>query len=118
MHLHFNYIVAAFIRAISISCGNGFNFRHLPQSIHSKTPKRTGKKFDTNGNVLPSPGITIICHLPQDNQLYKAHLPITPAEPITKVYTLLPLPSWDMTVFEGVCDLRYKPEHLARRSGS
>ncbi|KAH0489691.1 hypothetical protein TgHK011_010109 [Trichoderma gracile] len=85
---------------------------NLPQSIHSGNAQWAGEKFDTNGNVLPFPGNTIISHLPQDSHLYKALLPIhekLQQSRFTKSYALLPPTSWHMTIFEGVCDQRRKP---------
>lgn len=83
------------------------------ENIHAGAAKWTGEKFDEKGNVLPFPGNTIICHLPQDSELYKPLLPIheiLQKSRFTKFYTLLPPPSWHMTVFEGVCDTRRKRE--------
>ncbi|KAL7954947.1 RNA ligase/cyclic nucleotide phosphodiesterase [Trichoderma compactum] len=74
------------------------------ENIHAGAAKWTGEKFDNNGNVLPFPGNTIICHLPQDSELYNTHLSIheiLQKSRFTNFYTLLPPPSWHMTVFEG-----------------
>ncbi|KAL7941151.1 RNA ligase/cyclic nucleotide phosphodiesterase [Trichoderma barbatum] len=83
------------------------------ESIHAGPAKWTGKKFDANGNVLPFPGNTIICHLSQESEMHKALMPIfemLQKSRFMKFYTLLPQSSWHMTVFEGVADQRRKRE--------
>ncbi|RFU82163.1 duf1868-domain-containing protein [Trichoderma arundinaceum] len=84
-----------------------------PASIHAKAAKWAGKKFDSRGKVLPFPGNTVLCHLPLDSELHKALLPIyemLQSSKFTKYYALLPPSSWHMTIFEGVCDQRRKPD--------
>jgi len=69
-------------------------------------------KFDADGSVRHFPGNTIICHLPAESDLHKGLLRLSQeletANPET-LYTLLPTPSWHMTVFEGVCDQVRRP---------
>ncbi|KAL7931556.1 RNA ligase/cyclic nucleotide phosphodiesterase [Trichoderma chlorosporum] len=138
MHLQLRYIVAVCICGISLllfhrsypaifatmtpkskSNTDGID-KNTQESIHAEPAKWTGEKFDDKGNVLPFPGNTILCHLPQDSELYKTLLPIYETlekSKFTKFYTLLPPPSWHMTVFEGVCDQRREratwPQELA-----
>ncbi|RFU24345.1 hypothetical protein B7463_g11993, partial [Scytalidium lignicola] len=74
---------------------------------HASHTKWLGKKFEANGRVRPFPGNTIICHLPSDSALRRSLLAIYEKFQNSKFavfYTLLPPPSWHMTVFEGVCD--------------
>jgi hypothetical protein len=69
-------------------------------------------KFDKDGNVQPFPGNTIVCHISQSSELYASLLELYEklrTGPHSHLYTLLPPPSWHMTVFEGVCDQVRKP---------
>lgn len=132
MHLQYRYIIAIFIGAILLSliqqsystrdlaimCPNSSNGTesnavNAAESIHSGAARWTGKKFDADGKVRPFPGNTILCHLSQDSELHRTLLPtheMLRKSRFTKFYTLLPPPSWHMTVFEGVCDQRRKRE--------
>lgn len=69
-------------------------------------------KFDRDGNVQQFPGNTIVCHLPQSSVLYTSLLGLYErlrGYRHPHLYTLLPPPSWHMTVFEGVCDKVRRP---------
>ncbi|KAL6904474.1 RNA ligase/cyclic nucleotide phosphodiesterase [Trichoderma evansii] len=83
------------------------------ENVPKEVTKWTGKKFDLSGQVLPFAGNTIISHLPLDSALHRALLTIHEKlnnSKFTKFHTLLPPSSWHMTVFEGVCDQRRKPD--------
>ncbi|OAP61545.1 hypothetical protein AYL99_03748 [Fonsecaea erecta] len=81
-------------------------------SPHTDYPVSIGRKFDPDGNVLPFPGNTIICHLSPDHALFRAMLGLYDAlghHKLASLYTLLPPESWHMTVFEGVTDQTREP---------
>jgi hypothetical protein len=71
-----------------------------------------GNKFDHDGNIQSYPGTTVICHLPQDSNLWQA-LAALQAEirkqDFASFFVFLPKSSWHMTVFEGVSDRNRKP---------
>ncbi|KAJ9160928.1 DUF1868-domain-containing protein [Coniochaeta hoffmannii] len=71
-------------------------------------------KFDKDGNVQRFPGNTIVCHLSQSSDLYASLLGLYQklrASPHAHLYTLLPPPSWHMTLFEGVADQVRQPAY-------
>jgi hypothetical protein len=70
-----------------------------------KYPRWIGQKFNPEGQLLPFPGNTIICHLQPKSPLYSALLHLYNSLKIQKfssLYVLLPPASWHMTIFEGV----------------
>ncbi|KAL8298087.1 hypothetical protein RB597_006974 [Gaeumannomyces tritici] len=75
-------------------------------------PAGVPRKFDPDGKVQPFPGNTILCHLSPSSELYDSLLVLyvkLQHSPFAGLMTLLPPPSWHMTVFEGVCDQVRKP---------
>jgi hypothetical protein len=87
---------------------------HDDQNTSPRYPAGVPGKFDKDGNVQPFPGNSIVCHLPQSSELYASLLGLYDklrTSPHSHLYTLLPPPSWHMTVFEGVCDQVRKPSH-------
>ncbi|KAB5554620.1 RNA ligase/cyclic nucleotide phosphodiesterase [Coniochaeta sp. 2T2.1] len=85
---------------------------HRDKNTPSEYPRGIPWKFDKDGNVQPFPGNTIVCHLSQTSDLYASLLQLYEklrTSPLAHLYTLLPPPSWHMTVFEGVCDQVRKP---------
>ncbi|KAK4947804.1 hypothetical protein LTR10_013312 [Elasticomyces elasticus] len=74
---------------------------------HQQYPRWIGHKFEPDGRVLPFPGHTIICHLPQNSSLYDCLLLLhndLQRQDFAACYVLLPPSSWHMTVYEGVSD--------------
>lgn len=75
-----------------------------------RQPPDLGRKFATDGRVLPFEGNTIICHLPQQGDgsaafdalldIYRAF----PSEPWARKLTALPPSSYHMTIFGGAND--------------
>lgn len=77
-------------------------------------PSGVGKKFNIDGTVRDFPGNTIICHLDEGADLNSALMQLhsdLQASQLAPLYSLLPPPSWHMTVFEGVLDAMRGPEH-------
>lgn len=75
-------------------------------------PSGVGMKFNIDGSVRAFPGNTIICHLPQTSKLSAALLVLYEqlrSSTLAHLYTLLPPPSWHMTMFEGVLDALRSP---------
>ncbi|KAK1984508.1 RNA ligase/cyclic nucleotide phosphodiesterase [Colletotrichum cereale] len=69
-------------------------------------------KFASGGTVQPFPGNTFICHLSPSEPLYASMQALSDklaASKFASLVTLLPAPSFHMTVFEGVCDQVRKP---------
>ncbi|KAH8912132.1 DUF1868-domain-containing protein [Coniochaeta sp. PMI_546] len=80
---------------------------HDDRNTSPQYPSGIPGKFDKDGNVQPFPGNTIVCHLSQSSEVYASLLGLYDklrTGPYSHLYTLLPPPSWHMTVFEGVCD--------------
>jgi hypothetical protein len=79
----------------------------------SALPNGVGKKFDADGSVRRFPGNTVLCHLPLGSTargpLQGIHSELQNSG-FAQLYTLLPPPSWHMTVFEGVCDEIREPD--------
>lgn len=78
-------------------------------------PPDVGRKFSPDGRILPFPGDTIICHVPQQgpgSQMFDALLDIyrrLPEQAFFHKLTLLPPSSYHMTVFGGADDADRKP---------
>ncbi|MET0429782.1 MAG: DUF1868 domain-containing protein [Microvirga sp.] len=71
-----------------------------------------GTKFTPDGQVLPCPGNTIICHIEPSNPAtapLAAFRAALQAEPYAHKFTFTPPSSYHMTVFEGVIDFNRKP---------
>jgi hypothetical protein len=76
--------------------------KHL---LPNKDPRWIGQKFNPEGQLLPFPGNTIICHLQPKSPLYSALLRLYNSlkiQQFSSLYVLLPPVSWHMTIFEGV----------------
>ncbi|KAB5572766.1 RNA ligase/cyclic nucleotide phosphodiesterase [Coniochaeta sp. 2T2.1] len=87
---------------------------HDDKGTPEKYPAGIPGKFDKDGNVQPFPGNTIVCHLSQTSEMYASLLQLYEklrTSPLAHLFTLLPPPSWHMTVFEGVCDQVRKPDY-------
>ena len=85
--------------------------------LKSDFPSGVGRKFTSDGAVLPFPGNTIVSHLSPTAPLYKSLLDLyakLEASHLSSLFTLLPPSSWHMTVFEGVCDQVRRPTHWPR----
>lgn len=67
-------------------------------------PDAVGRKFDELGGVLPFPGNTFVCHIPEDAPVHRA---LTEAQcqlragPHADAFSFLPPSSFHMTLFEG-----------------
>ncbi|TDZ38769.1 hypothetical protein C8035_v006591 [Colletotrichum spinosum] len=75
-------------------------------------PAGVPSKFAPDGSVQPFPGNTIICHLSPSEPLYASMQSLSEklaASKFAPVLSLLPAPSFHMTVFEGVCDQVRQP---------
>ena len=79
-------------------------------------PPSVGVKFGRDGHVLPFPGNTIICHLPQQGSAaacFNALLDIyreAPAHAFMRKVTMLPPSSYHMTVFGAAASSDRRPE--------
>ncbi|MFV1528841.1 MULTISPECIES: DUF1868 domain-containing protein [unclassified Phaeobacter] len=74
-----------------------------PESI---TAPGLGGKFTPDGQALPFPGNTFICHIPRHSRFFKALGAIqagVKAHPLARYFAFLPPSSFHMTVFPGVC---------------
>lgn len=88
--------------------------QEIDQTDSTRSPYPAGipEKFDKDGSVQRFPGNTIVCHLSQTSKLYASLLGLYEklrASHLSHLYTLLPPPSWHVTIFEGVCDQVRKP---------
>ena len=74
---------------------------------HHLYPMWIGHKFMPDGQLLPFPGHTIICHISPESELFRALRELYEAlksQEFASLYILLPPSSWHMTIFEGVSD--------------
>ncbi|MBC2663505.1 DUF1868 domain-containing protein [Novosphingobium flavum] len=78
-------------------------------------PRDVGRKFSSDGRVIPFRGNTIICHLDQqgpNSAPFEALLDIyrqLPSRKFARKITLLPPSSYHMTIFGGANDPERKP---------
>ena len=81
----------------------------------AEDPPSVGIKFGRDGHVLPFPGNTVICHLPQQGEstaCFNALLDIyreAPAHAFMRKVTMLPPSSYHMTVFGAAADSDRRP---------
>jgi hypothetical protein len=99
----------------------------LAEALASRTdlrPPRLGIRYDAEGNFLPEPGNTIVCHLARRTASEAAVLQVRErllALPGADCLAFTPAASLHMTLFQGVIDTRRKhpywpadiPLHLA-----
>lgn len=74
----------------------------VPNSV---LPIGPGAKFAPDGQVLPWPGNTFICHIDPDSAQHRALRDIQAglmAGPLAKYFSYLPASSFHMTVFQGI----------------
>ncbi len=74
-----------------------------PRSV---TPPGGGGKFAPDGEVLPFPGNTILCHIDPASAAHRALAALQDrarAAPWGRFFAFLPPASFHMTLFEGVC---------------
>jgi hypothetical protein len=87
--------------------------RHVLTGTHAggDAPRAVGQKFSADGQVLPFPGNTLICHIPQGaafDALVVAQNRLR-ALPDGEAFAWLPPSSFHMTVFEGVVTAERTP---------
>lgn len=78
-----------------------------PGFPHHLYPRWIGQKFTPDGAVLPYPGNTVVCHLPENSPLRPKLLGLyydIQKQDFSSLFVLLPPSSWHMTVYEGVTD--------------
>ena len=79
---------------------------HAQDDVASSRSSLAGRKFSLQGDVLPFPGDTIICHIAQFTQLSKDLIALRDSlkalPHATTKFRYLPPSSYHMTVFE--CD--------------
>lgn len=87
---------------------NTHDFDYLTGALEPTAhPAAVGEKFTADGQVLPTPGNTTLCHVDPSSP---AHAHITAAQhrlrsgPHADAFAFLPPASFHMTVFEGVID--------------
>ncbi|KAK4190576.1 RNA ligase/cyclic nucleotide phosphodiesterase [Podospora australis] len=79
-------------------------------SIAERPPYPPGVpfKFAPDGAVQPFAGNTILAHLSPESAIYSSllslHSKLATHPTLSRLYTLLPPPSYHVTLFEGVCD--------------
>lgn len=72
-------------------------------------PSAVGQKFSAQGGVLPTPGMTTLCHIDPTSQAHAALTEVQAmlkAGPLAQAFAFLPPASFHMTVLEGVIDYR------------
>jgi hypothetical protein len=80
-------------------------------------PAAVGAKFDRDGQTLPYPGNTFLCHIPPDSD---PHAALTEASQslqagvLADAFSFLPPASFHMTVFEGITDAQRQPARWPR----
>lgn len=76
-------------------------------ALHPKaiTEPGMGGKFTPEGQVLPFPGNTFLCHIDQKSEFFSALCAVQDelrSHPLSGHFTFLPKPSFHMTIFCGV----------------
>jgi hypothetical protein len=86
-------------------------------SLSDYPPGVSGGKFSADGKPLPFAGNTLLMHLSPTSALYTYLLQLHEAlrtSFLSRLCTLLPPPSWHMTIFEGVCEQVRDVDHWPR----
>lgn len=75
-------------------------------------PAWSTDKFDDRGKVLPTPGLTTLCHIDPASPAFAALVEaqeMLKAGPHAEAFAFLPQNSFHMTVWDGVIDYRRSP---------
>lgn len=82
--------------------------------------KHLGQRYDRNGNFLPEPGNTIVCHLQEGSETERALIEARArylAMPDARKLAFTPISSLHMTLFQGIIEYRrslpFWPEDVA-----
>jgi hypothetical protein len=76
---------------------------------NSSAPRHLGTRYDTNGNFLPEPGNTVVCHLVAGSASERAVLEVRDrmmSMPDASKRTFTPVSSLHMTLFQGIIEYR------------
>ncbi|MGH6762352.1 MAG: DUF1868 domain-containing protein [Phyllobacterium sp.] len=83
-------------------------------------PMHLGRRYDRDGNFLPEPGNTVVCHLQEGSRTEKALIDARArylAMPDASRLTFTPISSLHMTLFQGIIEYRralpFWPEDIA-----
>jgi hypothetical protein len=86
---------------------NGSAVTAQNSATEQEYPRWIFQKFTPDGQILPFPGNTIICHISPTSTFYQSLLELHAElqnQPFSSLYTLLPPESYHMTVAEGISD--------------
>jgi hypothetical protein len=95
------------------------DLEYISAADHDQPPRHLGSRYNADGEFLPEPGNTVVCHLVEGSQTEKAiiatrqrflDMPEAPQLAFTPVFSL------HMTVFQGIIEFRralpYWPENM------
>ncbi|MEW9524838.1 DUF1868 domain-containing protein [Agrobacterium radiobacter] len=95
------------------------DLEYISAADHDQPPRHLGSRYNADGEFLPEPGNTVVCHLVEGSQTEKAIIATrqrfldTPEAP---QLAFTPVSSLHMTVFQGIIEFRralpYWPENM------
>ncbi|MDH0612650.1 MULTISPECIES: DUF1868 domain-containing protein [unclassified Agrobacterium] len=92
---------------------------YISAANHDQPPRHLGSRFNADGEFLPEPGNTVVCHLVEGSQTEKAIIATRQRfldMPEASQLAFTPVSSLHMTVFQGIIEFRralpYWPENM------
>jgi hypothetical protein len=95
------------------------DLEYISAGNHDRPPRHLGSRFNADGEFLPEPGNTVVCHLVEGSQTEKAIIATRQRfldMPEASQLAFTPVSSLHMTVFQGIIEFRralpYWPENM------
>lgn len=95
------------------------DLEYISAANHDRPPRHLGSRFSVEGEFLPEPGNTVVCHLVEGSQTESAIISTRQRfldMPEASQLAFTPVSSLHMTVFQGVIESRralpYWPQNL------
>ncbi|MFK0206775.1 DUF1868 domain-containing protein [Agrobacterium sp. NPDC090283] len=95
------------------------DLEYISAANRDQPPRHLGSRFNANGEFLPEPGNTVVCHLVEGSQTEKAIIATRQRfldMPEASHLAFTPVSSLHMTVFQGIIEFRralpYWPENM------
>jgi hypothetical protein len=95
------------------------DLEYISAADHDQPPRHLGSRYNAEGEFLPEPGNTVVCHLVEGSQTEKAIIATRQRfldMPEAPQLAFTPVSSLHMTVFQGIIEFRralpYWPENM------
>ncbi|WP_107674722.1 DUF1868 domain-containing protein [Agrobacterium sp. LAD9] len=95
------------------------DLEYISAADHDQPPRHLGSRYNADGEFLPEPGNTVVCHLVEGSQTEKAIIATRQRfldMPEAPQLAFTPVSSLHMTVFQGIIEFRralpYWPENM------